>query len=162
MFIFDSSTLILLAKIEILDRFLRDYKGDVIIPGKVEKESTNDTTFEALLIKKKIKEGRIKVRHVQSDKVRKIIEDFNVNSGEAEAIILALTNKNGTLATDDKNAINACKLLDVPFTASIHILLRAKEKNLMTMEEARAKLDKLSKYGRLKKIIIEDARRRLK
>ena len=162
MFIFDSSTLILLAKIEILDRFLRDYKGEVIIPKEVEKESTNDATFEALLIKKKIKEGRIKVRYVQSGKVRKIINDFNVNSGEAEAIILALTNKNGTLATDDKNAINACKLLGIPFATSIHILIRAKEKNLMATEEAHAKLDKLSKYGRLKKQIIEDARGRLK
>mgnify|MGYP001596987268 CR=1 FL=1 len=162
MFIFDSSTLILLAKIEILDRFLKDYKGNVIISRKVKKESTTKKTFETLLIKKKIKEGRIKVNHVQSANVRKFIEDFNINSGEAEAIILTLKNKGGTLATDDKNAINACKLLNISFTNSLNILIRAKEKNLMTMEEAKTKLDKLSKYGRFKKSIIEDARRRLK
>lgn len=162
MFIFDSSTLILLAKIEILDRFLKDYKGEVIISRKVEKESTNKKTFETLLIKKKIKEGRIKVKHIQSGKIKKFMEDFNVNSGEAEAIILALKNKGAILATDDKNAINACKLLNISFINSLNILIRAKEKNLMTMEEAKTKLDKLSKYGRFKKSIIEDARRRLK
>ena len=89
------------------------------------------------------------------------MEDFNLNSGEAEAIILALKNK-GTLATDDKNAINACKLLNISFTTSIDILIRAKEKNLMTIEESHVKLDKLSKYGRFKKSIIEDVRTRLK
>src|SRR3989338_11528522 len=104
MIIFDSSTLVLLAKIEILDRFLKDYKGEVIISMKVEKESTTKKTFETLLIKKKIKEGGIKNRQVQSGRIRKFMEDFNLNSGEAEAIILALKNK-GTLATDDKNAI---------------------------------------------------------
>ena len=74
---------------------------------------------------------------------------------------MTLKNKGGTLATDDKNAINACKLLNISFTNSLNILIRAKEKNLMTMEEAKTKLDKLSMYGRFKKSIIEDARRRL-
>ena len=162
MFIFDSSTIILLAKIEILDMFLRDYKGEAIISNRVEKEVGTKKTFDALLIKKKIGEGKIKVNDVQNSKAGKIMEDFNINRGEAESIELALKNKGSTLATDDKNAINACKLLNISFTTSIGILIRAKEKNLMTMEEAKAKLDKLSRYGRFKKQIIEDAGRRLK
>jgi len=38
MFIFDASTLILIAKAEILDSFLHDVGLDVVIPLEVEKE----------------------------------------------------------------------------------------------------------------------------
>ncbi len=75
------------------------------------------------------------------------MNDFSINLGEAEAIELALKN-NALLATDDKNAINACKLLRIPFTSAVGVLLLMKEKNLLSHENAVIKLEALSLYGR--------------
>lgn len=108
-----------------------------------------------------MEEGKIEVREITDNQTEKIMNDFKVNIGEAEAMALALDNKGSLLATDDKNAINACKLLNIPFTTSIGILIRAKGKNLLTKEEALAKLEQLSKYGRYKKDIISDAKSKL-
>jgi len=162
MIVFDSSTLVLLSKIELLDTILTNYTKEITISESVEKESTIKKTFDGLLIKKRIEENKIKVIIIQDKKTKKLMEDFNINIGEAESIILALKNKQSILATDDKTAINACKLLNIPFTTAINILIEAKENNFLTKEETNIKLDKLSVYGRYKKEIIEDAKRRIK
>jgi predicted nucleic acid-binding protein len=162
MIVFDASTLILLAKTEMLDILIRDHKGGFIISGEVEKESTEKKTFDALLIKKRIEDGKLKVKNVHDNTVEKIMTDFKINRGEAESIVLALENKGSILATDDKNTMNACKLLHVPFVTAIAIVIRTREKNLLTKEESYTKINELSKYGRYKKEIIEDAKKRLR
>ena len=161
MLVFDSSTIILLARIELLDALVNSYQGKIVIPEAVESETTMKNTFDALLIKKRIEEGKIKVMDAHDKMIETIMKDFNINQGESEAIFLALKNKGSILATDDKNAINACKLLQIPFTTAIGILLRVKEKNLLTKEDASLKLVQLIEYGRYKKEIINDAKRRL-
>ena len=160
MIVFDSSTLILLAKIELLDLLIKSYKGGLLIPKTVERESTKKATFDSLLIQKRIEEGKIKIKEIDDKNMEIFMRDFNIDLGEAEAISLALSN-NSLLATDDKNAINACRLLKIPFTTAIDVLVRAKEKGLTTKEEAFSKMEKLAIYGRYKAEIIEDAKRRI-
>ncbi len=161
MIVFDSSTLILLAKSELLDVFIKNYKGVVLISREVEKESTIKKTYDALLIKNRIEEGKIKVRELMDDRLEKIMRDFSINKGEAESILLSLNEKADVIALDDKNAINACKLLNVSFTTAIGILMRSREKGLITLDDAKMKLRLLSKYGRYREEIINDANRRL-
>ena len=142
--VFDSSTLILLAKKELLDMFLDSFDGIVAIPKVVREETCNKKTFDALLIEKRIEEEKIKVYEVKKkDLVKKLIEDFNLEDGEAEAIILCIEKSSKILATDDKNAINACKVLKIKFTTAINILIRAYEKQLIEREKALIKLDNL-------------------
>lgn len=43
--------------------------------------------------------------------VRKLMDDFSIDVGEAEALTLALNKKDAMIATDDRNAIRASKLL---------------------------------------------------
>jgi predicted nucleic acid-binding protein len=62
---------------------------------------------------------------------------------------------------DDKNGINACKLLGVAFTTALGILVRMREKRLLTTNEALVKLETLATHGRYKQSILEDARRKL-
>ena len=95
MFIFDASTLILIAKTEILDPFLRDVGLDVAIPLEVEKECCSvRKSFDALMIRKVLAESRIRVIAVKNRKlVTKIQEDFGLGRGEAGAIVLALARK---------------------------------------------------------------------
>ena len=87
--------------------------------------------------------------------------DFGLGRGEAEAIVLALAEKARVLGIDDKNGINACKLVGVGFTTASGILVRMCEKGLLTKSEALVKLEGLAKHGRYKRSILEDARRKL-
>ncbi len=163
MIIFDSSTLILIAKAELLDLFLADIELEAAIPIEVEKECCGvKKSLDALLIQKALDEFRLKVIAVKNRKLAvKLQGDFGLGRGEAEAIVLALAEKAQVLGIDDKNGINACKLLGIAFTTAIGILVRSREKELLTVGEALAKLATLAKHGRHKESILEDARRKL-
>ena len=163
MFIFDSSTLILTAKMELLDLFLSEIGMEVAVPRAVEEECCGvQKTLDALMIQKAVDESRITVRNVRNRKmVRKLEEDFSMGRGEAEAIALALQEKGQLVGVDDKRGINACKLTGVPFTTAIAILLRSREKGLIDRDDALARLSSLARYGRYKSSILADAKRRL-
>lgn len=164
MFAFDASTLILIAKAEMLELFLRGDSYEIAIPLEVEKECcAAKKSFDALMIQKAVDESRIRIIAVKDIKlVTKLRADFNLGKGEAEALVLAFDRKAQILGIDDKNGINACKLLGIAFTTAIGILLRMREKQLVTSDEALAKLEKLAKHGRYKQSILDDASRRLR
>lgn len=65
------------------------------------------------------------------------------------------------LGIDDKNDINASKLLGIPFTTAVGILVRSREKGLLDRSDALAKLTTLAEYGRYKSSIVADARRKM-
>jgi len=116
-----------------------------------------------LMIQKALDELRIKVVSVKNRKlVDKLQGDFGLGKGEAEAIALTLSEKARILGIDDKNGINACKLLGIPFATAIGILIRMREKELLTVNEALVKLEALGKHGRYKQSILEDARQKLR
>jgi uncharacterized protein len=163
MFVFDSSTLILTARIQLLDVFLNDIGMEVAIPRSVEEECCDDKkTLDALMIRKALDESRIKVRTVRNRKlVTKLEEDFSMGRGESEAIALALQEKALLVGIDDKRETNACKLVGIPFTTVIGILVRSRQKALIDRGEALLKLSVLAKHGRYKNSILEDAKLRL-
>ena len=163
MIVFDASTLILIAKIEVLSGFLESVGFQVCVPGEVAKESCAiKRSLDALLIRKSLDESKIRVVAVRDRKlVTKLRRDFGLGMGEAEAIALAHFEKAALIGIDDKNGINACKLLGVPFTTAIGILIRMHEKELLTTEHALLKLTQLGQHGRYKRSILEDAKRRL-
>jgi len=161
MIVFDASTLILLAKIELLDILLENYKKEIIITETVLKECIKKKTFDALLIKKRVSESKIKVKQIKSTKTQKLMEDFKMNVGEAETILLAF-NKKLLVGTDDKKGISACKILGIPFATAIDFVLRANEKKLINKNQTKIKLENLSIYGWYEEKIIKDAERRLK
>jgi predicted nucleic acid-binding protein len=161
--VFDASTLILIAKNGTLVPFLESVGVPVRIPGAVAEEAcTAKKSLDSLLIQRAVDESKIRVVSVRDRRlVAKLRRDFGLGLGEAEAIALAHMEKEALLGIDDKNGINACKLLGIPFTTAIGILVRMHEKALLTTEMAVAKLAELGRYGRYKKSILEDAQRRL-
>jgi len=163
MLVFDSSTLILLAKAEILDNFLDDYEGKVLVPKEVEKESCNSKIcFDALLIRKKVQENMIGVVKITDTSLcARLMGDFRIGRGEAEALVLAIERKAKLVATDDKNAIKACKLLRLSFTSAIAILVRLSEKGAIDTGKARAALNTLIKYGRYSGEIVKEVKKRI-
>lgn len=89
------------------------------------------------------------------------MKDFSIDKGEAEALVLYLENKALLLAVDDKNAIKACKILKIPFTSALTILIRLVARGVMGTDDARKKLDMLAKYGRYKDTMIRETKERL-
>jgi len=160
MLVFDSSTLILIAKIELLDVFLNDIGMEIAIPKAVEDECCGGKkTLDALIIRKALDESRIKVRSVRNRKlVAKLEEDFSMGRGESEAIALAMQEKALLAGIDDKNGINACKLAGIPFTTAVGILVRSCQKGLIDRGDALVKLSALAKYGWYRNAILEDAK----
>lgn len=70
MIVFDSSTLLLLAKSGLLDDFIADYRGEFIIPSEVKEEICDrKNSFDALLIQKRIDEEKIKAVKVHNIKL---------------------------------------------------------------------------------------------
>jgi predicted nucleic acid-binding protein len=163
MLILDASTLILIARIELLDIFLAGISMSAAVPKEVEKECCGaKKTLDALRIQKALDESRIEVFAVKSKRlVTKLQCDFGLGQDEAEAIALAVEEKAQLVGVDDKNGMNACKLLGVPFTTAAGILLRSRQKGLISKDDALAKLVLLAKYGRYKNFIVEDVRARL-
>jgi predicted nucleic acid-binding protein len=163
MLVCDASTLILIARIELLDPFLAGVSLEVAIPQEVERECCDvKATLDALMIRKAVNDSRIRVMRVKDKRlVAKLQDDFSLGKGEAEAIALGITEKAQLVATDDKNGINACKLLLLSFTTAAGILIRSLEKNLISRSDALARLDRLAHYGRYKSSIIQDVRARL-
>ena len=158
----DSSTLILMAKVSLLDIFLDDYPGRVAVPKAVEAECLVSARPDAALIRERIRERRIVVEKVRSvASVAQLRKDFNLGQGEAECLALALEKKRKIVATDDRSAIRACKLLRLKFVTAIAVLIRATEKGVLGEEEAKHRLEKLAAYGRYHRLIVEDAFRRL-
>ena len=111
--------------------------------------------LDAVVIQKALGESRIKTVTVKNRRlVAKLQADFSLGSGEAEAIALALNEKAQLLGIDDKNGINACKLLGIAFTTAVGILIEV-GKGMLEKPEALAKLALLAKHGRYKDSIIE-------
>lgn len=163
MIVFDASTLILIAKVELLDLFLANVSVPVAIPEEVARECCGSKTgLDAVMIQKALDESRIKTIVVKNRRlVAKLQADFSLGKGEAEAITLAVNEKAQLLGIDDKNGINACKLLGLAFTTAVGILIRSREKGLLEGPEALEKLARLARYGRYKDSIIGDARLKL-
>ena len=157
---FDSSTLILLAKTDLL-RLVTDDFG-VLIPHAVKEECLAKDSFDSRMISALITEMKIDVRKIaRRATVVRLSADFRLHRGEAEALTLAIEQKI-SLAADDLPAIKACRILNVNFVTAIHFLIALYEKRKITAQVALAKLDKLSFYGRYNKRILDDARERLK
>ncbi len=163
MIVLDASTIILLAKIDMLEVFVSNFHGKVLMPDKAKAEACTEGSEETPLIVKLIKDKKINVLRVKDNAlIKKLMEDFNIDRGEAEALTLAMQEKAVIVATDDRNAIRACKILKKDFTTPIAILIRAFEKKLIDNDEALAKLQKLESVARYSKVIIEDARKQIK
>lgn len=162
MIVFDASTLILLAKIGLLELFISTFQGRVAIPKKVKSEVCVQGEAERPLVENLIKQGKIEILTAKNPRQkRKLMADFNIDEGEAEALLISIQTGAEAIATDDRNAIRASKLLKIDFITAIGFLVRAYEKQLVDRDEALTKLQSLQAVGRYSNIILKDAKNRI-
>ena len=162
MIVFDASTLILLAKIELLTPLSKDI--DIIIAEIVEKEAAGKiNSLDAKIIRSLIKKGAIVVKPVKETPiVEELMNDFNMEKGESSVVVLYKDINADLVATDDGQLIKAAKLMEIPFVSSITFLIRGKQKGLIDEDIALEKLRKLEDFGWYKTRVIEDAEKRIR
>jgi predicted nucleic acid-binding protein len=145
--IFDASTLILLAKIDLLGSLTAQVQ--VAIPEAVRLEATRRHELpDAKLIERLIRGKEIKVLKVKKEKtfMALVEKDFLLGKGESQAIALAKA-KNVLLGIDDRQGIKACKVLGLRFTTALAFIVRFHEKGILTTGQAIAKVERLRRYG---------------
>lgn len=149
MLVSNASTLILLAKVSIIRKFLNEF-GEIAIPKEVEKEIAEGNMFDSKLLKKEIEDNRIIVKAIKSG-TSNITKEFRIHKGEAEAYILYNECNAKAILTDDGELIKLCKLFEIPFINALAIITRMYEKGILTHAEACEYLQKLNDYGRYSK-----------
>jgi len=143
--VFDASALILMAKIGLLKELSQEL--DIHTTETVYEETTRAETYDAQVIRQRSENNRFTREKVQGESTEKILERFNLDKGEASTIALQRQINADIIATDDKQAINTCKILEIKFTTSLKLLERAYEKEILSREKALTKLNELEKYG---------------
>lgn len=163
MIVIDSSTLILLAKTELLDNVIQSINSVLTIPDKVFVETTiKQNLFDAKLIYERVRQKKIRKIQITDYKLcSKIEADLNLGAGEAEAIVLCFERK-GTLVCDDKKAINACKLFNIKFTTAPNLLVALYKKKLLSRDFAVTAAKKLILNGRYSEEIVKKLLEELK
>jgi len=158
-FVADSSTLIIMAKAEILSWTLEDHV--FLIPQAVSDECQAKESFDAKAIAAQGEAGRNRLRPVGNpDAAARLRKDFKIHRGEAEALQSAIENRR-PMAVDDYRTIKACKILGVRFATAIHFLIALRESGRLDLEGARIRLEMLARIGRYSDRIVQDAMKRL-
>jgi predicted nucleic acid-binding protein len=158
MVIFDSSSLILLARCGLLELFVGRVKRQIIIPLAVRDETLQPGKEETPFIERLVVQRIIITEQVNDEAgIQKLVKDFAIDRGEAEAILLAHRTGNAIVATDDRNAIRACRMLSLGYITAISIVISLCEQGVLSLPEALLKLEHLQRIGRYSKRVMEDA-----
>lgn len=160
--ILDASTLILLAKMELLDAFIENFRRCVISEHVFEESvgtgKDKKTSFDALLIGKRVTEGRIKIERVLDKKaVEEITKTFNLGRGESETLLLGIKGPVQRVAIDDGKAIKAARILGLQFMTALTFVMEQAASGKLSKGDAVEAINKLKLYGRYKKDLIEFA-----
>ena len=143
----DATTLILLAKADVLEIFVE--KNNIIIPPIVYKEvlkGKEKSRIDAFIIEKLVQEKKIKVK-IPQNATKKIIQHmFNMQGGELEVIALAY-NTQDTVLNDDKKGIHAAKALKLNFIGSLGVVVALQHAGRINKKEALEAIDILQAYG---------------
>jgi len=151
----NTSTLVLLAKIDCLETFIGLSKT-IEIPIQVNQEALfYEESYYARLIEKLIKEEKIKVISVNENEVDKVMKQFRLDKGEAAAYVMFNKEKHDAILTDDGELIKLCKLREIPFICSMAIVIRLYERKRLTKENTIYRLKQLNEIGRYSKEIYE-------
>ena len=131
MIIVDTSCLIALEKINLLSLLCKLFERIIVPEGVIREYGKLDLEC-------------IEIRKVKDPFVNFLRKTLNLGKGEAEAITLALRNK-GILIIDDLKARECAEDLNIKFTGTIGLLLKAEEKKFIT--SAYKKIMELKKKG---------------
>ena len=151
----DSSSLIIGTKAGLLDVMCEEFQ--VEIPEKVFEETVvagkELQKMDALKIEKAIEENKIvvkKAKPLKEGRTAKWLSQLSLDEGEMEAIKLYIQTKAKLLLADDRQAINAAKLLEINWATIPDIIVGFAERKKISREEALEALKIAQIEGRYK------------
>jgi predicted nucleic acid-binding protein len=155
MLVSNTSTLVLMAKVGCLEKFI-GVSPAIKIPIQVKREALfEENSYYAKLIEKLIRSRKIEVVKVDKTKTKDIMVHFKLDEGEAAAYALFNKKIHKAILTDDGELIKLCKLEDIPFICAMAVIIRLFEKEVLSREEALNKLQKLNIIGRYSEELYE-------
>ncbi|MDW7726428.1 MAG: hypothetical protein SCH70_04840 [Candidatus Methanoperedens sp.] len=163
MLIFDSSSMILLAKAGVLEKLVAH--REAVIPVLIYTEAVirgkDKGREDAYRIESLIKSGKIKVQEPNKSTCIEIRDLFGLHAGERDVLVLAKDMNIKCIVCDDKKAINAAKVLRFKFTTALNIIVAMCLKSEITKSEAEEMIDNLDEFGWYNNRIIKKARQDL-
>ena len=155
MLVSNTSTLVLLAKVGCLEKFI-EISPIIEIPVQVKKEALFERdSYYAKLIEKLIQEKKIRIVPADKDKLIKITSEFRLDDGEAAAYLMFDNKKHKAILTDDGELIKLCKLQEIQFICAMAIIIRLCERKKLSKQETLNKLEELYKIGRYSEKLYE-------
>lgn len=156
----DASSLILLNKIKLIEKLAK--LMSIKIPLEVKKEAVDmgkeNNYQDAFEIEKLISKNLVEIKEVKNHKeVSELMKKYNIEKGESEAVQLFKELNADLLATDDRNAINTCNLLNIPTSGSLAFVINLNEIKIISKKEGEEMINKLSIFGRYNIDIINKA-----
>lgn len=158
----DASSLILLAKVNLLSAFVE--RNEAIVPEVVYKEvvrGEDKGRKDSLVTKKLVAEKKITIKAPDKKTKEKIKELFNLQQGELEVITLGVKEKS-VILTDDKKCINAAKALELEFITSLDVITALCKKGGISKKNALECISRLNEYGWYSKNLIKSYQEALK
>ena len=158
----DSTALILLAKVSVLETFVK--RNDVITSEVVYEEVVKGKEIgriDSILVEKLVHGKNLKVKAPNNSVKNNIQKLFNLKGGELEAVALAYKTNN-TILSDDKKCLNTAKALGIGFITSLDVIVVLYKKRIITKEKALKCIAELEEYGWYAKNLIKSYREELK
>lgn len=158
----DATSLILLAKVDLLEIFVK--RNNVIVPKLVYDEvikGKEKGRGDSMLVQRLVIEKHLSVKYVNKSLKNKIEKLFNLRGGEQEVIALAFKKKH-TILSDDKKCLNAAKALKIDFITSLDVILALYKKGAISKERALECIDTLEDYGWYAKNLIQNYKEAIK
>lgn len=143
----DSTALILLAKVSLLETFVN--RNHVITSKIVYEEVVKGKEKgrrDSLLVEKLVHENKLKLKTAEKSIKNKIEKLFNLKAGELEVVSLAYNTKH-TILSDDKKCLNAAKALEIDFINSLDVTVVLYKKEVITKEKVLKCIEELEEYG---------------
>ena len=149
MIVKDTSVLIHLAKISVLEQSCNYFK-EVIIPRLVHEEiiaGKEKGYGDVNIIDDLIKMKKIIIKEIKEEKLIKKANEFNIQGGEAEALALYWQEKANYLATDDDNLRKKQVMLNLAIIGTPSIIIKLYKKQQITKEKYLNAIKELAKIG---------------
>lgn len=158
----DSTALILLAKVSVLEAFIK--RNDVITSNVVYEEVVKGKETgrsDSILVERLVDGRNLKVKSPNNSIKSNIQKLFNLKGGELEIVSLAYKTKN-TILSDDKKCLNTAKALGINFITSLDVIVTLFKKKAINKEKALKCIEELEEYGWYAKDLIKTYREEIK
>ncbi len=146
-----------LAKVTLLEKSC-DYFKQTLIPEEVYREIAEGKAKgyeDVAVVEGLLKTEKLSVRKVRDEKLLRKAREFNVQRGEAEALVLYWQEDEDYLASDDDNLRRKNILLNIRLIGTPAIILRLYKVHVIGRDKLVQSLNELRKIGWFSNAVID-------